>query len=294
MKRPLCVTGRQFSSENEAILWTHAMARGYLSEIWVPETLVVRLQLQQAQSNSNLPVGINATNGRRFFYNLSQLSCSHNELQMKMFGSLATVHSSNKTIFETKNDTHPLNTNGELFPYSFAEEVVARFGPHVKEGQSRYWATVEEAQHIFGAPFEPSFLTEANGVTLYRDAVSPRAVYYNVSGTKRPEVFNTTTCCRYTPINFYGKKYSPTVATHLKAYAILHGCINSTMWITTRRAVRSGVGIREGVKPLTLCIGEIFHLINISMTNHPSRLHEEALTRTSHETEYDTFLTISR
>ncbi|ORC89969.1 uncharacterized protein TM35_000102370 [Trypanosoma theileri] len=292
MRRPLCVSGHHFSPENEAILWTHAMARNYLTEVWVPETLVARLQLQPADTNSNLPVGINAANGRRFFYNLSQLSCTYKELQMKMLGNVATIYS-NTTSYETRNDTHPLNTNGELFPHTFTEEVVTRFGPQGKEGQSRYWATIEEAEHIFGVPFEPSFLTKANGVTLYRDEVSPRAVYYNVCGTKRPEMFNTMTCCRYAPINFYGQKYSPTVATQLKANAILHGCINSTMWITTQRAIRSGVGIRQGVKPITFCFGDIFHLINVAMTNHPARLLEQALTRTPHVTENDTFLTIS-
>ncbi|RNF14702.1 uncharacterized protein Tco025E_05783 [Trypanosoma conorhini] len=293
MSSTVCITGARFSPENEAILWTHAMARGYAANVWVPQGLVERLRLRERGHKPAGPVGINAANGRRFFYNLSQLVCTEQELREEVSLRFAPVPLGPVKCEPVFDAWHPLNTNGEPFPQSFADEVHARFGRHYAEGHSRYWATVDEAEFIFDSPFNSSFLKESNAVALPVTEGYPCVMYYSVRGTRRPDVFNPLTCRRYQPVNFYGRLYSPSVATQMKASAISYGCINSLIWLTTKRAHKHGIGVRSGVKPLTFCADGIFHLVNIAMTKDPARLSDLILSQMLPGLTDDDRLTIS-
>ncbi|KEG09733.1 hypothetical protein DQ04_04741040 [Trypanosoma grayi] len=257
------------------------MARGYKTSVWVPENLVQRLQLKFRGCMASSPIGVNAANGRRFFYNISQLDCQQERLRA-MVNDLTlpaqAVDCGTPSPAMTSN-VLPLNTNGEPFPPEFAGEVFARFAHRKELIHSHYWATVDEAEIIFASPFNTSFLTEQNAVTLNGASPCPRVTYFNVSGTRRPEVFNTSTCCRYCPVNCCGIPYSPVVAVHMKASAIRHGCMKSAVWMTTRRVACCGGRIVSGAKPLTLCFDDVYHLVNIAMTDDPARLIELSLSR---------------
>lgn len=145
---------------------------------------------------------------------------------------------------------------------------------------------------MFDSPFEASFLTEENAVALCLDGAGARARYYNVCGTRRPDAFNAHTCRRYRPVNFCGRPYSPSIAMHMKASAIRHGCMTSRMWLTTRRVARSGVGVRFDAKPLTFLLEDVFHLVNVAMTRDPARLMNCSLLRNSFDVSDDDALTL--
>ncbi|ESS63345.1 hypothetical protein TCDM_08889 [Trypanosoma cruzi Dm28c] len=293
MGSTVCITGATFSPENEAILWTHAMARGYAASVWVPQSLVERLQLTERGHTTAAPVGVNAANGRRFFYNVSQLECTEEEIRGRV-SKMSVPATRRPAACESDFDaSHPLNTNGEPLPPAFVEEVHARFGRHHSAGHSRYWATVDEAELIFDSPFDPLFLNRKNAVTLRASNGSPCVTYYNVCGTRRPEVFNSDNCRRYQPVNFCGRRYSPGIATQMKASAISYGCMDSFIWLTTRRARKNGIGVRRGVTPLAVCAEGIFHLVNIAMTNDPARLLSLALSRRLPGSMDDLSLTVS-
>lgn len=266
------------------------MARGFTARVWVPQSLVERLQLGFRGHTAAIPVGLDAENGRRFFYNLSQLECTQEKAEESV-ARLLSAASCTPAPQGPDAAVCPLNTNGEPFPPSFAEEVLLRFGERGLGATSRYWATVDEAEFIFNSPFEASFLREENAVALRLDGAAVCAKYYNVCGTCRPDVFNSYTCRPYHPVNFSGKPYCPIIATHMKASAIRHGCMSSRMWLTTRRAARIGVGIRRDMKPLTFLFEDTFHLINVAMTLNPQRIMDSSLSRAQNDLPDDDSLT---
>ncbi|RHW72461.1 hypothetical protein DPX39_050045600 [Trypanosoma brucei equiperdum] len=275
----LCVTGRTFSPQVAATLWTHGMARQHSSNVWVPAEIIDRLGLKLSGTNPPAPVGVDAANGRRFFYNASQLECSQEEL-VAMTKSLLEAR---RGIAEAINgDTHPLNTNGEPFPLEFAQQARLRTKTYEAAVQSRFWATEYEAAYIFRSPFKPSFLTPENAVTVRGGAVYPRLCYYNVCGTRDPSIFSHETCRRYRPVNYYGQPYPAATSVQMKALSIQYGCMNDTLWVSTRRAERVGVKLRSGVKPLLFCVEDMTSLVNVAMTEDPDRLKRDILSFTQH------------
>lgn len=291
--KPKTIFGCTFSPQNALILSAVQRCRGYQSNIWISSFVSERLRLNRfAPYNSfHFPVKLCASNAECLFDNIEEFAEDEREIVRRLkkvfpgtfllFNSSRNKPSKNSTVQKNSslqistNNGIPLDTNGEPFDKKTESRIIAQYQELMKE--SPYWVTESEAKFVFQVDlkekskhFGAQFQVRRFGGHLLN--------YYHVSETTNPQVFNSKTCLRYDPYNFFGMYYRPVTALAMKRYAIQNNCCLWSRWVCVQRAQLYNVDLLPHVTPLSLVLShEVVQLVNVGLTTNPSILENVAV-----------------